>query len=520
MILTATQIRESEKMTMEREPISSIDLMERAGTVFTQKLLHDFTLTGNTPAVIFCGPGNNGGDGLVIARLLAQKGIPTEVVLCTFGKKTTEEFDTNLQRFKEIESETDKVRPFEEISGLCSDYSRALCIDAIFGIGLARPIEGEFAEAIHYINENFDTVVAVDTPSGMFIDTPLPYGAACVKATDTYTFQFPKWEFLRPANRAFVGEVSVLDIGLMTPPSAEGTKSIGEEDVKIINNETIIDYLPLLEVSPNAHKGTFGHALLLAGSQRMPGAAIMSATAALRGGCGKLTVHTTSNVALALPIALPEAIISTDVNEEAISCCHWEDIDGLNAVAIGPGIGQSQKTKGLLKALLSEIRSPVIFDADALNLLAADKTLLAYLPPRSVLTPHQKEFERLAGACATDTERVLKLRNFVDKHQVTVILKGHNSIVAIPRREGSCRLFIVSTGNPGMATAGSGDVLTGLLLGLMARTQRPEAAAIIATYIHGLAGDIALESESVESLIATDIIKNMGKAFNKAKITH
>lgn len=520
MILTATQIRESEKMTMEREPISSIDLMERAGTVFTQNLLNDFTLTENIPAVIFCGPGNNGGDGLVIARQLAQKGIPTKVVLCTFGKKTTAEFETNLQRFKQMESETGQVRHFEEITEICSDFSYALCIDALFGIGLSRPVEGDFAKVIHFINKNFATIVAVDTPSGMFIDNPLPHGAACVKATYTYTFQFQKWEFLRPANWPFVGEVSVLDIGLMTPPSAEEAKSINEDDVEIINNETIIDFLPLLDVSPNAHKGTFGHALLLAGSRRMPGAAIMSATAALRGGCGKLTVHTTSNVAAALPVALPEAIISTDINAETISCCHWEDIDGLNAVAIGPGIGQSQKTKGLLKALLSEIRSPVIFDADALNLLAADKTLLAYLPPRSVLTPHQKEFERLSGACATDTERILKLRNFVDKHQVTVILKGHNSIIAIPRQEGACRLFIVSTGNPGMATAGSGDVLTGLLLGLMARTQRPEAAAIIATYIHGLAGDIALESESVESLIATDIIKNMGKAFNKAKITH
>lgn len=520
MILTATQIRESEKMTMEREPISPIDLMERAGTVFTEKLLHDFTLPKSTPTVIFCGPGNNGGDGLVIARRLSEQGRDVEVILCTFGKKTTPEFDTNLQRFKEISSNTNKVRHFEEITEIRGDFSYALCIDALFGIGLSRPVEGDFAKVIHYINKNFATVVAVDTPSGMFIDTPLPHGAACVRSTNTYTFQFQKWEFLRPANWPFVGEVSVLDIGLMTPPSAEEAKSINEDDVEIINNETIIDYLPLLDVSPNAHKGTFGHALLLAGSKRMPGAAIMSATAALRGGCGKLTVHTTANVAAALPIALPEAIISTDINEESISCCHWEDIDGLNAIAIGPGIGQSQRTKGLLKALLSEIHSPVIFDADALNLLAADKTLLAYLPPRSVLTPHQKEFERLVGVCQTDAERVLKLRDFVDKYQVTVILKGHNSIVAIPRKEGTCRLFIVSTGNPGMATAGSGDVLTGLLLGLMARTQRPEAAAIIATYIHGLAGDIALKSESVESMIATDIIKNIGKAFNRAKITH
>lgn len=517
MVLSAAQIRESEKLTMEQEPIASIDLMERAGTIFTQKLLHDYALTHKYHAVVFCGPGNNGGDGLVVARLLTQEGIAVDVVLCTFGKKTTPEFNTNLQRFNEIVSSSAKVYPFDEFIQRHRDFSHTLCIDALFGIGLTRPAEGDFARVIRYINENFQSVVAVDVPSGMFTDAHLPAGAVCVKASETYTFQFAKWEFLLPMNQHHLGEVTILDIGLMTPSSTTDTSSIEESDVVVINETIINEILSAQLENPNAHKGSFGHALLLAGSKEMPGAAIMSATAALRGGCGKLTVHTTANVAAALPIALPEAIISTDINENTISCCHWEDIVGLNAVAIGPGIGQSPKTKGLLKALLSEIASPVIFDADALNLLAADKTLLAFLPPRSVLTPHQKEFERLTGPCTNDLERALKARNFADKHHVTVILKGHNTLVAVPRNDAKCQLFIVPTGNPGMATAGSGDVLTGLLLGLMARTQMPETAAITAAYIHGLAGDIALESESVESLIATDIIKNIGKAFNRAR---
>ena len=262
-----------------------------------------------------------------------------------------------------------------------------------------------------------------------------------------------------------------------------------------------------------AHKGSNGHGLLIAGSRTMPGAAILSATAALRSGIGKVTVHTTANVAAALPIALPEAILSTDENMECVSKCHWEDMYGINAIAIGPGIGRSPKTLAMLKDLLSEVTAPVVFDADALNLLAENKTLLAYLPENAILTPHFKEFERLAGASENDFDRIERVGNFAKKHNVIVILKGANSIIAMP----DGKYFVNSTGNPGMATAGSGDVLTGILLALLAKGYAPQLAALLGTYLHGLAGDCALDKESHESLIASDIAHNIGKAIKKMR---
>lgn len=517
MILTTNQIRESERQTMATEPIASIDLMERAGTRFVEHLFGTLNLNSFRGIYLFCGPGNNGGDGLVIARLLAQKSIEVFVIDCSFDKKRTEEFQTNLQRFQQLNLSNAHLEPFDETTLQQRDFNDTLCIDALFGIGLSRPVEGRFRDAIRFINFYFNEIISVDVPSGFFCDEHTPCTAPHVKATRTFTFQFMKWEFMLPANRNSVGEVSMLDIGLQLPTELKDTDILNEEAVQVCTADMV---KLMMSVTPNekfSNKGTFGHALLIAGSLKMPGAAILSATAALRGGCGKLTVHSTRNVTTALPTVLPEAILDPDPCEECVSVCYWEEMSGLNAIAIGPGIGQSPKSEALLKSLLAEVRSPIIFDADALNLLAHNKTLLSDLPPRSVLTPHVKEFERLAGRCDSQTERMIRLKQWVIRHQVTVILKGHNSVVAVPDEKLGCRMVIIPTGNAGMATAGSGDVLTGLLLGLMARTQLPEVSAIVAAYLHGLAGDLALENESEESLIASDICHNIGKAFKKVR---
>ena len=517
MIVNRKYIRESERVTMEKEPIASIDLMERAATRFVEHLNNALPLNTFRCAVLFCGPGNNGGDGLVIARLLAQKGIEVFAIDCSFDKKRTEEFQTNLQRFQQLNLANAHLEPYDELTLQQHDFTEALCIDALFGIGLSRPVDGKFRDVIRFINYHFSEIVAVDVPSGFFCDEHTPYTAAHVRATHTFTFQFMKWEFLLPANRSSVGEVSVIDIGLQLPESVKETDLFCEDAIQVCTAEMVKLMLSATPTEKFSNKGTFGHALLIAGSQKMPGAAILSATSALRGGCGKLTVHSTANVIEALPIALPEAILNPDPCEECVSVCYWEEMNGLNAIAIGPGIGQSQKSEALLKSLLSEVRSPIIFDADALNLLSRNKTLLADLPPRSILTPHVKEFERLAGPCDSQTDRMIRLKQWVMRYQVTVILKGHNSVVAVPDEKWGCRMVIIPTGNAGMATAGSGDVLTGLLLGLMARTQLPEVSAIVAAYLHGLAGDLALEYQSEESLIATDICQNIGKAFKKVR---
>lgn len=504
---------------MESEPISSLDLMERAGSALAAQLQKDVALQEFPRIFVFCGPGNNGGDGLVIARKLAENGFYVTAVAVIFDRKTTEEFEVNKQRFLDITPiHSAEFSLYGKPDDLIGITEGALCIDALFGIGLHRPLEGEYLRLVDSINHQFQfqKVVAVDIPSGMFTDTHLPAGACCVRADITYTFQFGKWSFLIPSYEALTGRVSVLDIKMKKKPAKQGETPIGIEmsHIQVMTSEAAEIFARRLDSgAPFSHKGTFGHGLLIAGSKKMPGAAILSARAAMRSGLGKLTVHTTSNVAAALPIALPEAIIDPDNNENSVSSCRWEEIPGLRAIAIGPGIGKSKEALTLLKNLLDEVQTPVIFDADALNLLAENKTLLAYLPPYSILTPHVGEFDRLAGPSESDYERMLKAGQFAIKHNVIVILKGHVTVVACPYNL-KCTYRIMESGNVGMATAGSGDVLTGILLGLLTRTNNPAFAAQYAPYIHGVAGTLALDKESVESLIASDIIDNIGRAFN------
>jgi NAD(P)H-hydrate epimerase len=272
----------------------------------------------------------------------------------------------------------------------------------------------------------------------------------------------------------------------------------------------------LKPIDKNAHKGTNGHGLLFAGSATMPGSAILAAKSALRGGIGKISVHTACRAAYRLPFAVPEAIIHPDRYDDYISSANISEFEGVTAIAIGPGIGKHRATLSLLGNLLDEYSHPVIFDADALNLLSENKTYLSYLPACSILTPHIKEFERLTGKAENQEDRILKLKNFAQKHRSVVILKGANSAVAMP--DGN--LFFNTTGNAGMATAGSGDVLTGLLLALLARGYTSEITALIGVFVHGLAADIAIQkNQSIESLIASDIIEHFGAAWKHIQST-
>ena len=507
MIVNNNYIRESERVTMESEPISSTDLMERAAATLTDQLIKDVRIGDVEQILVFCGPGNNGGDGLVIARLLAYCHRPVTVVTACFSGVTTPDFDINYQRIQQMKPDFPNLQcvTFEEYRDNPTCATMVVAVDALFGIGLSRPLSGEYAEVVDFINAQQHYVVAVDVPSGLFIDCHTPKEAHRIKAHRTYSFQWQKWAFLLPENAETVGTVDILDIGLRRVDDQFGRcgEYLAKEDMARL----------LIPPKKYAHKGSNGHGLLVAGSRTMPGAAILSATAALRSGIGKVTVHTTANVAAALPIALPEAILDIDINENSVSSCHWEEIPGLNAVAIGPGIGQSSQSAALLRDLLDDIHSPVVFDADALNLLAKNKTLLAYLPANSILTPHFKEFERLAGTSENDFDRIERVSDFAKKHNVIVILKGANSVIALP----DGKRFVNPTGNPGMATAGSGDVLTGILLALLAKGYAPQLAALLGTYLHGLAGDCALEMESPESLIASDIAKNIGKAMKRLR---
>ena len=495
-------IRQSEHYTMQHEPIASIDLMERAGFRFAETLCTQFDLSRFAGVLVFCGPGNNGGDGLVIARLLAERNYPVTVVLCHEQMKTTPEFEANVQRLPQ-RADLQAIPFGEWRPAACPE--NVLVVDALFGIGLSRPLAGYFADIVECINKLQATVVAVDCPSGLFLEQSTPNTLPCVNATCTYTFQFMKEVFLWPENEQRVGAVTVIDIGLQLPEIKYHKQLIDK------NIATSLLHRP----HKFAHKGENGYGLLIAGSYDMPGAALLGAKAALRSGIGKVMVHSVARVTDLLPASVPEAILHTDSNERCVSKVDWEQLP-VNAIAAGLGLGKAQPTVALIKSLVDEVQSPLILDADALNILADNKTRLAYLPSYSILTPHRKEFQRLAGSWANDGDLIGKLCEFAKRYTVIVILKGAYTAVALPNGN----LYYNTTGNPGMATAGSGDVLTGILLGLLAQGYTPVETALLGVYLHGLAGDEALQQQSEQSLTASDITEHLGKAFKQLTINN
>lgn len=508
-ILTVDQIRACEKFTMEQYSISSLELMEQAGDACAHELISIAQELHATSFFIFCGTGNNSGDGLVIARLLALVGYPVQVILCKAeNAHFSREMQTNLERWKEIaQNQPSATLIYFDEQHLPDIRKDSIIVDAIFGIGINKPITGIYAAAIAHINHSKVPVVSIDIPSGLMADEHTPKENIVVLADCTLTMQFQKIAFLLSETYEFCGKVRVMDIG-MIPATLTDIKQ------ELILPETISTLLkPRFHY---AHKGTFGHGLLIAGSADMPGAAILAGTSALRGGLGKLTIHTSKAAAAYIPIALPEAILHPDSNEQYVTELNWDTLQpNINALAIGPGIGTQKATVNLLKDILETVQIPLILDADALNILAYDKTWLAYLPPYSILTPHVKEFERLAGKCDNDFERLSKAKTFAERYSIVLILKGYHTIISTPKGE----YFVNTTGNSGMATAGSGDVLTGLLLALLAQGYNPVTTALLGVYLHGLAGDIAIQSPdsllSMQSLIASDLPKSFGMAFKQ-----
>lgn len=505
-LLTVPQIRESERHTMESQHITSIELMERAGTAATKAILQWMEDIPCNHVFVFCGTGNNGGDGLVVACQLATDAsarIDTVTVVLCQGPdpRCTPEFKANHARWERLQG-TGRTRTvmFDEEKPL-EIPTDALIIDALFGIGLNKPAAGIQAAAIRAINASDALVVAIDTPSGLFADQHTPHTCDIVMADLTLSMQFQKVAFLLPETAPFCGDVQVLDIGMEAPPDLETNPSLFSYDLA---------RQMLKPRSPYAHKGTFGHGLLIAGSASMPGAAILSATAAMRGGIGKLTLHTAADAAQYVPAVLPEAILHIDTDPQQVSCIDWGTLPhNINAIAIGPGLGTNRPTVNLVKEVLDSITMPIIIDADALNVLANDKTWLAFLPQWSILTPHVAEFERLAGPADNDFHRMEQARAFAQRYNIVLVLKGHHTLISLP----DGMQFFNTTGNDGMATAGSGDVLTGLLLALLAQGYNPISAALLGVHLHGLAGDLYVQENATHSLIASDLPQYFGKAF-------
>jgi NAD(P)H-hydrate epimerase len=496
-ILKADQLRSWDQYTIEHEPIASIDLMERAATKCFE-WLHDNGWFVHSFAV-FCGKGNNGGDGLAIARMLAIGGCKVSVHILEFGHRGTEDFQTNLAKLHLYPSVD--IHFIQDENNFHSLAKESVVIDALFGSGLTRPPDGITSRLIDHINNSGCTIIAIDVPSGMSVDQSSK-GNKIVKANYTLSFQCYKLAFLAAENAAFIGEVIILDIGLLP----EFLSSL-DTDFELIDRSIVRSiYKPRNRF---AHKGNFGHAMIIAGSYGKIGAAVLSAKACLRSGVGLLTCFIPKCGYEVLQATVPEAMMMTDANSSIITEID-DDVLKYDSIGIGPGLGTASETRAAVKELLSIYKKPMVIDADALNGLSMEKKLPS-LPPGSILTPHPKEFERLFGECKNDFERIEKVLNNAKLINSTIVLKGHHTFIATASGKG----YFNNTGNAGMATAGSGDVLTGMITSLLAQEYNSEDASLLAVYLHGLAGDIAAKESSKEAMIAGDIIESIGKAFKQ-----
>jgi NAD(P)H-hydrate epimerase len=495
-IFTTSQVRLLDRYTIDHEPIASIDLMERAAYALFYEYVRFFNV--KRPVLIMAGPGNNGGDALALARKLLDTGVDVSVVLIHQGKLSGDCAE-NKNRLPVLPPEKFSEQSFRFEAPLIGEDT--VVVDGLFGSGLNRPLDGIFAEAIGWINHCGCEVLSIDIPSGLQGESNPNLTVPIVKATYTFTLQFPKLAFLLPGSAAFAGNWSVLDIGIH-PEAIRTTPT----PYKLTRHSDIQPLLP--KRGKFTHKGTYGHVLILAGSKDMAGAAVLASRAALRSGAGLVTVHSASCNRNILQTAVPEAIFRSDRSEFIIS--EAPQSEKYDAVALGPGIGTAEPTIQLVEQLLGEIKCPCVIDADALNIIGLHKRLLALLTPKSVLTPHPKEFERLFGPSAGSYERMLLASEMAQLHHIIIVLKGAHTLIALP--DGS--MWFNSTGNAGMATAGAGDLLTGIIAALLAQGYTPENAALTGVYLHGLAGDKALSLQSPESLVAGDITEHLGRAFH------
>lgn len=498
-IFTSAQIHELDRYTIEHEPIKSVDLMERAAKAITRAVAEEWTT--HTPVVVFAGPGNNGGDALAVARLLTNEGYKVRTYLFNITNHLSDDCVTNRQRLldgrhaKDFTEITAKFDPPE----LTAD---TLVIDGLFGSGLNKPLAGGFASLVKYINQSPAKVVSIDVPSGLMSeDNTYNVRANIIHATLTLTLHEKKLAFLFGDAQQFIGRLKVLDIRL-SQEYIQKTEAqyyvLEESDVRS----------RLLHRDDFAHKGNMGNALIIAGSYGMSGAAILATRACLRSGAGKVTVHTPKKNYGVMQISVPEAVLHMDHEETAFT--EAVDTDGFDALGIGPGLGCQETTAIAMIAQIRRAQCPIVADADALNILASHRAWMQQLPKGIIMTPHPKELDRLTGSPANaDFERLHRTRELAQSLQAYIILKGHNSALCLPDGQ----VVFNPTGNSGMATAGSGDVLTGIITALLARGYHQHNACIVGMYLHGLAGDIAVKTLGKESLTASDIIDYLPHAF-------
>ncbi len=499
-IFSAEQVRKWDQYTIQHEPIPSIALMERACRAFTGWFIRRFPKRRGT-IHLFCGRGNNGGDGLAIARLLHGRGYRVAVWDCQLGSGRSPDNQTNWDRLvRRPEIPRHAVVPEKPLPTILTPKDTV--IDALFGSGLNRPVEGYWGALLTQISAHGGPKIAIDMPSGVFADQPS--AGAAFAADYTITFESPKLGLLLPENGDLVGALTILPIGLHTA-YVEHTPST-----------TYLTTAQSLQVTlrprtVHSHKGTYGHALLIAGSRGMMGAAVLAVRSALRSGVGLVTTYLPKVGYPILQIAAPEAMALTDPHEDCLT--EAPPADRYQAIGIGSGIGQRVQTQRTVREVLQRSGPSLIIDADALNIIARIPGGIDQLPAGAILTPHPGEYRRLFGNFSSDFERLEHQRRFSAERSVTVVHKGAFTCITTP--DGAT--FFNPTGNPGMATGGSGDVLTGLLTGLVAQGYTAPEAAVLGVYLHGLAGDLAAGIVGQEALTASDIIHQLGPAFRALK---
>jgi len=486
-LLSPQKIHDWDAYTIEHEPISSLNLMERAASKCTDFILEKNLAT--QPIKIFCGKGNNGGDGLAIARQLIETGFQPTVYILEFGARGTDDFQANLHRLHQLAPSLHFIQSEEYFPGI---NGSDVVIDALFGSGLNRPLMDLSAALVKHINSAGAQVVSIDVPSGMYIDKSCK-GETVIKATYTLTFQTTKLCFLLAENAELFGKVHVLDIGLL-PQFLEQTDTVFQLTTK--SNITAA-------IKPRGnftHKGNFGHTLLIAGNKGKMGAALMAAKACLRTGAGLVTLNIPENSLNIVQTALPEAMCT--IREEAVN---WQQYTTLG---IGPGLGTHLDATATVKETLANYKKPYVIDADALNIISENKDFLQQIPAGSVITPHPKEFERLFGKPDNEMDRIAKAIELSAQYPFIIVLKGHNTLIASAGKG-----WFNNTGNAGLAKGGSGDILTGIITSFLSQGYDGLTAAICGVYMHGLAADLALQQQSQESMLASDIIERLGEAF-------
>ncbi len=493
-IFSASQIREIDQYTINNEPISSLNLMERAAESILGWLL-PFLQNQHAEVAIFCGPGNNGGDGLAVARMLTRHDIEVKVFLLAFGK-VSPDHAANLARLPKrsyLSVQHCAVgEPFPHLS------EGSVIVDAILGSGLTRPVEGYWARFITYLNQLPNPTVAIDIPSGLFADQATQ--SVTIEAQHTISLQSPKLAMLLPENARAVGQWHLVDIGL----HAQIQQELDVDDY-IIDARMIAD---LLTARPKyGHKGNFGHSLLICGSRGKMGAAVLAARGCLRSGAGLVTCHTPACGLDILQISVPEAMALPDPHPDYFS--QVDPVAQDRTVGVGSGLGTAELSVQAMGDLLRLVQRPIVIDADGLNILARNTSLLELIPNGSILTPHVGEYRRLFGTDPDDFTRLRRQKELSQSLGVHIVLKGAHTCVTTP----SGKAYFNTTGNPGMASGGSGDILTGMITGFLAQGVTPLQACFMGVYLHGLAGDLAKAVQGERAMIATDIIDQIGPAI-------